>query len=173
MPSTANSQLRPATPGIDIRAADLPDAEIILDMIRKLAAAQGAEARVHATIEHLRRDLFGANKRVEALIAERGGVPVGLAMFQELYSTWDAQSALMVNDLFVDEAVRGTGVGRALMHAIARTARTRGCASVSLNVIHSNRNAAFFDQLGFAHQDDLLSYRMEAAALAQLLERPV
>lgn len=172
MASAAKSAPRPLQPGIDIRTAELPDAEIILDMIQRLAASQGAETRVNATIDHLRRDLFGANKRVDALIAERGGVPVGLALFQELYSTWDAQSALMINDLFVDEAVRGMGVGRALMKAIGRAAKTRGCGSVSLNVIHTNRNAAFFDQLGFTHQDDLLSYRLDAAVLASVADAP-
>jgi predicted N-acetyltransferase YhbS len=172
MASAAKPTPRPQQPAIDIRTAELPDAEAILDMIKRLAASQRSEARVHATLEHLRRDLFGANKRVDALIAERGGVPVGLALFQELYSTWDAQSALMVNDLFVDEAVRGTGVGRALMKAIGRAAKTRGCGSVSLNVIHTNRNASFFDQLGFTHQDDLLSYRLDANVLASLSEPP-
>jgi predicted N-acetyltransferase YhbS len=172
MASAAKSASRPLQPAIDIRAAELPDAEIILDMIHRLAASQGAEARVHATIDHLRRDLFGVNKRVDALIAERGGVPVGLALFQELYSTWDAQSALMINDLFVDEAVRGMGVGRALMKAIGRAAKTRGCGSVSLNVIHTNRNASFFDQLGFSHQDDLLSYRLDASVLASVADAP-
>lgn len=170
MASAAKSTPRPLQPAIDIRAAELPDAEVILEMIKRLAASQQAESRVHATIDHLRRDLFGANKRADALIAERGGVPVGLALFQELYSTWDAQSALMINDLFVDEAVRGLGVGRALMKAIGRAAKTRGCGSVSLNVIHTNRNASFFDQLGFRHQDDLLSYRLDANHLANIPE---
>jgi GNAT superfamily N-acetyltransferase len=170
MASAAKSPPRPQQPAIDIRVAELPDAEVILEMIKKLAAAQQASPRVHATIDHLRRDLFGANKRVDALIAERGGVPVGLALFQELYSTWDAQSSLMVNDLYVDEDMRGTGVGRALMRAIGRAAKTRGCGMVSLNVIHTNRNAAFFDQLGFRHQDDLLSYRLDANALANAPE---
>lgn len=172
MASAAQPTSRPHVPAIDIRAAEPPDVEIILDMIKKLAASQGAESRVHATPEHLRRDLFGANKRIDALIAERGGVPAGLALFQELYSTWDAQSALMVNDLFVDEAVRGHGVGRALMKAIGRAAKTRGCGSVSLNVIHTNRSASFFDQLGFSHQDDLLSYRLDAALLAAVPDAP-
>jgi predicted N-acetyltransferase YhbS len=172
MASAAKSTPRPLQPAIDIRAAELPDAEVILEMIKRLAASQQAESRVHATIDHLRRDLFGANKRADALIAERGGVPVGLALFQELYSTWDAQSALMINDLFVDEAVRGLGVGRALMKAIGRAAKTRGCGSVSLNVIHTNRNASFFDQLGFTHQDDLLSYRLDASVLANVADAP-
>ena len=172
MPSTALPASKLTQPSIDIRSAEPPDAETILAMIRQLAESQGAAARVQATVEHLRRDVFGTTRRIEALIAERGGVPVGLAMFQESYSTWDAQTALMVNDLFVDEAVRGTGVGQALMQAIGRVAKTRGCGSIQLNVIHSNRNAAFFDQLGFSHQDDLLAYRLDGAGLARLLDPP-
>lgn len=170
MPEPARPKPRLGPSGIEVRSAELPDAELILAMIRQLAESQGAGGRVSATIDHLRRDLFGASRRVEALIAERGGVPVGLALFQETYSTWDAQTALMVNDLFVDENVRGTGVGHALMQAIGRAARTRGCGSLQLNVVHTNRNALFFDQLGFAHQDDLLSYRLDGPGLAKLLE---
>ena len=165
-----SSSARVIQPSVTVRSAEPPDAETILVMIKALAASQGVGNRVHATLDHIRRDFFGHGKRIEALIGERGGVPAGLALFQEIYTTWDAEPALMVNDLFVDEAARGLGVGLALMQAIARTAKTRGCASVQLNVIHANRNATFFDQLGFVHQEDLLSYRLDANGLFKMLE---
>jgi GNAT superfamily N-acetyltransferase len=169
-----NPLLRPTAtvqpPNIEIRAAQTDDADIVIDMIRQLAESQGAGKRVKATVEGFQRDAFGPRKRIEALIAERGGVPAGLVLYQEVYSTWEGECALMVNDLFVDEALRGTGVGLKLMQAIARIAMTRSCGGVQLNVVHANRNATFFDQLGFAHQDDLLSYRLGSKGLKKLLD---
>lgn len=155
---------------VAVREARPEDAEAMMKMITALALFQGVPERVHATAADYRRDGFGPNRKFEALIADREGAPVGLAVFQNSYSNWDGASSLQITDLFVDEAVRGTGVGYALVKAVGRIAKERGCTALQLNVVHANPSRASFDRLGFVHQDDLLHYRLDAAGLRTLVE---
>lgn len=158
------------TMSISIRQARLEDCETILRMIRALAEYQGMANRVSAKVENLRRDGFGPQPKFEALIAEHAGAPVGLAMFQMHYSSFDAASSLQITDLFVDEVMRGTGVGFRLVVEAGRLARDRGCIGLQLNMVHANPSRTSLDRIGLVHQDDLLHYTLNAAGLKKLME---
>jgi len=55
-----------------------------------------------------------------------------------------------MDGIFVDQAARGTGVGTALLQAVAEAARERGLAQVHLNVIDINPRArALYERVGF------------------------
>jgi GNAT superfamily N-acetyltransferase len=172
MPATAetippSSVVHPIT----VRNATQEDAATIVRMIRALAVHQGVGDRVHASVEALRRDGFGPQPRFEAIIAERDGAPVGLAMFQSQYAVWEGAPVLQITDLYVDEAVRGTGVGFRLVFEVATIASGRGCTSLQLNMVHANPSRNSLDRIGFVHQDDLLHYRLDAAGLKSFVER--
>jgi len=55
---------------------------------------------------------------VAGFVAERGGTIVGFAHGVLHASTWHAGPACYLEDLFADPAVRGGGVGRALIDAV-------------------------------------------------------
>jgi len=56
----------------------------------------------------------------------------------------------LMDGIFVDDAVRGRGVGTALLDAICAEARARGYAEVRLDVIDSNLRArALYERVGF------------------------
>jgi GNAT superfamily N-acetyltransferase len=155
---------------VTVRTARAEDCETILRMIRALAHYQGIADRVTAKAENLRRDGFGPQPRFEALIAEGNAAPVGLAIFQETYSIWDSARSLQITDLFVDERVRGTGVGFRLVLEVAGIARERDCGGLQLNMVHANPSRMSLDRMGFVHQDDLLHYTLDAKGLKKLLE---
>jgi ribosomal protein S18 acetylase RimI-like enzyme len=58
-------------------------------------------------------------------------------------------TTLYIDDICVDEAARGRGVGRALYEHILSFAREKGCYNVTLNVWNCNPGAmAFYEKLG-------------------------
>ncbi len=58
-------------------------------------------------------------------------------------------TTLYIDDICVDEAARGRGVGRALYEHILAYARARNCYNVTLNVWSCNPGAmAFYKKLG-------------------------
>lgn len=60
---------------------------------------------------------------------------------------------LYIDDICVDEAARGGGVGRALFEAVREFAEDLGCHNVTLNVWSGNDAAlAFYEKMGFVPQ---------------------
>ena len=61
----------------------------------------------------------------------------------------EGHDTLYIDDICVDEAARGLGVGRALYGHILAFAREQGCYNVTLNVWSCNPGAmAFYEKLG-------------------------
>ncbi len=110
---------------VRIRPAGPDDAETIARFSRALMEFLD-EPALNFTAAVVRAHGFGAHPRFEALIAEQGGDPAGYAAFHPAYATEHAQRGLYLIDLYVAPAARRHGVGRALMAALARTARERG-----------------------------------------------
>src|SRR5215510_5001918 len=106
-------------PNITIRPATPADVEIILTLIKRLAAFEREPDAVKTTASDLLRDGFGQQPKLEVLMAEQDGEPVGFALFFPTYSTWEGCPGIHLEDIFVLEHMRGHGVGRKLMAALA------------------------------------------------------
>ena len=151
-----------------IRLAGRKDAATILRLVHELAAYVDMIDAVRATEADILRDGFGDAPRFECLLAEQAGAAVGFALFFHSYSTFAGRSCLYVEDLYVTEPVRGTGLGRTMMARLASLATERGCARLELAVLHWNPARAFYQRLGFDHKADWLSYSLDGARLRAL-----
>ena len=132
-----------------IRAAQPRDAERVWELIRGLAVYEKLEHRVTGSARQLARHLFGPRKIVDCLVALEGGSLIGYAMYYLIYSSFRAQPMMWLEDLFVEPARRGSGIGRALLHAVAAVAARRGCWRLSWAVLEWNETAiGFYESLG-------------------------
>ncbi len=161
------------TPGmatsLTIRTAGPEDATTIHEFIRALAAYEREPGAVLVTPAMLREQLAGSRPPFECLLAEIAGRPVGFAVFFATYSTWRGVEGIHLEDLFVVEAERRHGVGRALVARVARIARERGCARLEWAVLDWNAPAiAFYRRLGGEALDAWTTWRLADAALDAL-----
>ena len=132
--------IRPATP------ADVPT---ILRFIRELALYEREPDAVVATEADLLRDGFGPTPRFTALIAELDGAPAGFALYYTSYSTWRGHHGIRLEDLYVTPALRGKGIGKALLARIAQIAVAEGCPRVEWDVLDWNAPAiAVYERIG-------------------------
>jgi ribosomal protein S18 acetylase RimI-like enzyme len=77
--------------------------------------------------------------------------PTGVAQLRFRYGVWRAGGDCLLEDLFVDDAARGAGLGRALVEATLARARARGCRRVELDVNEANATAQrLYGSLGFS-----------------------
>lgn len=153
----------------DIRTATAADAETLLRFIQALADYEREPDAVRTDAGTLRAQLSSAQPPFECLLAERDGEALGFALYFQSYSTWRGRPGLWLEDLFVPEAQRGQGVGRALLTKLAAIARERDCARLEWSVLDWNAPAlAFYGRLGAKAQADWTTYRLTDAALTQL-----
>jgi GNAT superfamily N-acetyltransferase len=132
------------TPMLSIRPATPADAGTIAALVRELADYEKLLHEARATDEDFRRELTAESPVIRVLIAEWDGEPVGFALYFFNFSTFVGRSGLYLEDLFVRPAVRGKGVGRALLRALARIARERNCGRMEWAVLDWNEPALRF-----------------------------
>jgi GNAT superfamily N-acetyltransferase len=158
---------------IHIRPGVEDDIPVILDLIRGLAEYEKArpeEVPVDEAV--LRESLFGARPAAEVLLAEVDGAAAGFALFFHNFSTWQGRRGLYLEDLFVRPAMRGRGIGKALLCELARIAMERGCARMEWAVLDWNTPAIdFYRSLGAVPMDEWTIFRLTAPAICRLAER--
>ena len=164
----------PATPPADlaIRLATAADVPAILRFIRALARYEKLEHEVVASEADLHATLFGAQPAAEVLLAELAGTPVGFALYFSSYSTFLAKPGLYLEDLFVEPAARGRGIGIALMSALARIAVARNYGRFEWSVLDWNQPSLdFYAKLGAVPMSEWTVQRLAGSPLAALAER--
>lgn len=153
-----------------IRSATEEDIPLVLRFIRDLAIYENLLPEVEATEMRLRATLFPAGGRpaAECLLAFSNGQPAGFAVFFHNYSTFLAKPGLYLEDLFVEPALRGQGIGKALLGHCARLANARGCGRMEWSVLDWNEPArAFYRNLGAVELDAWRICRLTGPALQQ------
>ena len=74
----------------------------------------------------------------------------GLAQLRFRLSAWTGTEDCWLEDLYVNDDARGTGLGRSLVEACFERASARGCRRIELDVNESNTSAiALYTSLGF------------------------
>ena len=152
--------IRPATP------ADVPQ---ILRFIRDLAIYEREPDAVVATEEDLLRHGFGEKPYYQCLMADWDGAPAGFAFYFYDYSTWLGRPGIYLEDVFVDPAMRGRGIGKALLQRLAEIAIREGCARLKWQVLDWNEPAIdFYRSLGGEFMDSWRNVRVSGEALRRL-----
>jgi ribosomal protein S18 acetylase RimI-like enzyme len=79
-----------------------------------------------------------------------GDPAAGVCQLRYRLSVWTGADDCWLEDLYVTDAARGAGLGRALVEAAIDRATVRGCRRVELDVNESNTQAiGFYESLGF------------------------
>lgn len=135
-------------PEITVRRAEASDAQEIIRLIDALAAFVKAPP-TRLTADEIRRDGFGPEARLVCFLAELDGRAVGYALAYPGFSSDHGGRGLHLADLYVEQGLRGQGVGRDLMAAVARHGRGFGALWMVWDVWVENRSAkSFYRALG-------------------------
>lgn len=134
---------------ITTREAIAADVPVLHAMLLALARHDGGSAV--GSPETLLRHGFGPRPLFRAILAERGPEPLGMVIFYPDYSTHRGEPGLYVQDIWVEAAARGLGLGKRLLAAAQRVGRDDwGSAYVTLGVDPGNAGArAVYARLGF------------------------
>jgi len=91
-------------------------------------------------------------------VAEIDDKPVGIVHYLSHRSTWTSGNYCYLQDLFVDQGLRGKGIGRALIAHVYDRARDMGCSRVWWLTHETNTDAMkLYDQV--ADRSGFVQYR--------------
>ncbi|MDP5084742.1 MAG: GNAT family N-acetyltransferase [Yoonia sp.] len=155
---------------VGYRRAVAADVAAIHALLQQMAAEAGRSIAGSDTA--LRKYGFGPEPRFRAVLAEREGQSIGLALVFPEYSSWRGALGLYVQDLYVQPAARGQGVASALIGAALACCEDWDPSYVTLMVDQDNITAqGWYARQGFALRErgDLLI--LDGAALARFARK--
>lgn len=154
------STIRPAIPA---------DAAVIHGLVRSLARYEKLEHKVEATEADIAAALFGPAPRVFCDIAEADGAVAGFALWYYSFSTFVGRHGIYLEDLYVEPALRGRGLGKALLAHLARRCVAEELGRFEWSVLDWNEpSIQFYRAQGARLLDDWTVCRVEGDALRAL-----
>lgn len=152
-----------------LRLATEKDSALILSFIKELALYEKMEDRVTATTEDIRKTFFCQNSRVEALILEENGQPVGFAVFFYNFSTFLCRYGIYIEDIYIKENFRGKGYGKVLFRRICQEALKRDCGRIEWWCLDWNKPSIdFYQKLGAEPMSDWTVFRLDREKIQAL-----
>ncbi|WP_395693389.1 GNAT family N-acetyltransferase [Piscinibacter sp.] len=149
-----------------LRAAEPRDVNAIVGLIGELAEFEKLSHLLQVTPETLHPHLFGERPVVEAQVAQLDGEVVGFALFFTNFSTFLSKPGLYLEDIYVRPALRGRGIGEALLSRLAAIAVERGYGRFEWSVLDWNSNAIrFYEKMGATVLPDWRICRITGDAL--------
>jgi len=142
-----------------------PVTEEILPQVEPLIAAYQRFYEVEEIDRERNREFFsrfiGTDREGWLLAAWQDEEVIGFGCYYRFLSSLLAVETVLMNDLYVVEAARGSGVGRALIEAGAGLAREAGAAWLEWNTAPDNRTAqALYDGTG-AEKSTWVNYELK------------
>lgn len=152
-----------------IRPALAADAPVIHGLVRALARYEKLEHKVEASEADIAAALFGPAPRVFCDLAEVDGAVAGFALWYYSFSTFVGRHGIYLEDLYVEPAFRGRGLGKALVVHLARRCVAEGLGRFEWSVLDWNAPAIhFYRAQGARLLDDWTICRVEGDALRAL-----
>jgi GNAT superfamily N-acetyltransferase len=154
-----------------IRRARPDEAGLVLSLVCELAEYEKLSHEVEATETMIAEALFGENPRLFCDIAECNGEVAGFAVWFINFSTFSGRSGIYLEYLFVRPALRGRGIGKALLSHLARECVANGWSRLQWSVLDWNTpSIEFYKSLGAVMLDEWTVCKVAGSALSALAE---
>ena len=152
-----------------IRPIERDDVSAIVGLVRELAEYERELASCHLTADQLTGALFGEAPALFGHVATVDGDVVGYALWFLNFSTWRGEHGIYLEDLYVQPAHRGRGLGRGLLATLADVCTARGYARLEWSVLDWNTpSIEFYKSLGAVMMDEWTVCRVGGPALVAL-----
>jgi len=155
---------------IRVREATVHDAPVIVKMAKDLTIFEKLPDSTFTT-EHCLKYGFGEKRLFHTLLAEKGNIICGYAMWYPGFTTDNGTPGMHLLDLYVNDSARGTGAGKLLMKALAEECEKHGLLWMTWYVVKNNESAArFYNGLGFK-PTTRVTYYADQATLEKFLQQ--
>ena len=143
-----------------VAEADLPD---LLPLMRGYCDFYEVDPSDEDLLAMSRALIADPEREGTQLIArDDGGQAIGFATIFWTWSTLSGSRIGVMNDLFVAEAARGTGVAEELIAACAERCRERGATSLEWTTANDNHRAQrLYDRVGGRREERWVEYSLD------------
>jgi GNAT superfamily N-acetyltransferase len=147
---------------VEVRTARPADMAEVGKLSRELAA-HVLDPDPGNDVTPLSNCCFGPDRWIECLVAVMGTEIVAFATYCRIFEAHTREKRFWMGDLYVQQASRSKGVGRALVAALQDRATEVGCAGISLELARGNvAGQLFYERLGARRCEQVDVLRLSA-----------
>ncbi|MBL7943497.1 MAG: GNAT family N-acetyltransferase [Flavobacteriales bacterium] len=147
------------------------DVPRMLALVKELATYERAPHEVTITEEEFFNDGFGPHPAYTCWVAECNGVVRGMALCYVRYSTWKGR-CLYLEDIVVEEAWRGQGIGKFLFEQVVAEAAAGDYAALVWQVLDWNEPALrFYARFGAQLDNGWINSKLNREQLRAYMQR--
>ena len=152
-----------------IRRAQEADVPAVVTLVRELAEYEHLAHECVMTDNELRTALFAPHPALFGHVAEVDGEVVGFTLWFLSFSTFRGTHGIYLEDLFVRQDHRGSGLGRALLTELAEECVRHGYARLEWSVLDWNEpSIGFYKSLGTTPHTGWTAFRLTDEPLKKL-----
>lgn len=129
---------------LHIRDAKKEDVNRLIDLCALHAAYEKSDYDRTGKAEKLQNALFSGNPMIFCWVVVKGEQIIGYVSLTPQYSTWDAETYLYLDCLFIEEGHRGSGIGATIMKKIKQFCALKGFNQVQWQTPNFNYRAIKF-----------------------------
>jgi len=118
----------------------------------------------------LLHNLFEKPSAHTLLAFSKSDEPIGFALYFFNFSTWTGKPGIYLEDLYVKEAFRKLGIGKALFGKLGKIAQEKGCPRVDWSVLKWNQPSIDFYEkvLDATRMEEWVGMRLEGDKIHNL-----
>lgn len=151
---------------VSVRLCEAADHPALAGVMAEMQAHYRVPCPADADI---RAGLANRPAGTELLVAEHDGALVGFAAFSAIYPGPGLRPGVFLKEIYVAQAARGLGAGKALLAELARLALARGLGRIDWTAARDNeRLLRFYESLGATPQPEKVFFRLTGEGLARL-----
>jgi GNAT superfamily N-acetyltransferase len=156
---------------VTIRPVEKHDVDAVVGLVHELADYERAAEHCLLTTDQLHTALFGPSPALYGHVAEVAdengrATVVGCALWFLNFSTWRGVHGIYLEDLFVQPAQRGRGLGKELLRTLAEVCVERGYSRLEWSVLDWNTpSIEFYKAAGAVPMDEWTVFRLTDDAL--------
>lgn len=145
---------------VHIKQAGAAEIDAVVDLFDQYRMFYGQEPNLLLAKAFI-SERMDNNESVLLLAMDDDGNALGFTQLYPSFSSVSACRVWILNDLFVVQAARGQGVGRALMHAAKAHAKKTGVRRLVLETAADNYNAQkLYEALGYQRESGVFHYSL-------------
>ncbi len=132
---------------VNVREAKLGDETLVLEYIKKLARYENLESEVSGTAIDVIDNIFNKNVAKALLFTNESGHYIGFSLYFLNFSTFQVKPGLYIEDIYIDEDMRGYGYGTYIFEYYQKLAKQLGCGRLEWICLDWNTDAIdFYEQ---------------------------
>lgn len=140
---------------MEIRNISLEDLPEFLSLMKLFAAFDGSSDEFVADISQLEKVFFGDVPFLSSWVVESENKLIGFLNYSFSFSSFSCKKTLWIEDVFVLESYRYSGIGKALFEKVRDTAKDNDCNNAEWLVRKNNLSGIkFYKGIGAKVYDD-------------------